>query len=199
VSRRVQRKVDADYEWKTGLGCFFMAATLIMVVRFSGFSCSMDNDGIRAEHKMEQWPENRRVEMKDDEETLHERIEKLRADLTKKAEVIEDLREQLDHIRYISRNGGDEEDGECFCDICKDVRLVGQREQHNMAQLSKTVGDEIIEGAVEQIIKAADLLDWTINVHSTKTGMVDGVMLGHPKYVDKALEAFDAAEKTDAQ
>ena len=62
---------------------------------------------------------------------------------------------------------------------------------------SDEIGDELVEAAIENIAKAADLLGWNIAIHkSGKDGeFVDGIIVGHQKYLDRALDAFDAIDE----
>ena len=57
--------------------------------------------------------------------------------------------------------------------------------------------DEIMEEAVELISRAATLLGWSIAVHSCgkKKEFIDGIIVGHQKYIGGALDAFTAAEE----
>ena len=58
--------------------------------------------------------------------------------------------------------------------------------------------DEIMEEAVELMMRAATLLGWKIAIHQCGKNkeFINGIVLGHPKYLDAALDAFRAAEKS---
>lgn len=55
-----------------------------------------------------------------------------------------------------------------------------------------------MEEAVELMSQAATLLGWSIAVHSCGKNreFIDGIIVGHQKYIDAALEAFDAVEES---
>ena len=59
--------------------------------------------------------------------------------------------------------------------------------------------DDLMDKAVELMLQAATLLGWGIAVHQCgkNKDFINGIVVGHPKYVADAIKAFAAIENSD--
>lgn len=59
--------------------------------------------------------------------------------------------------------------------------------------------DELMEKAVDLMAQAASLLGWNIAVHECGKNkeLINGIIVGHSKYISDAMAAFDAAEAAE--
>jgi len=59
--------------------------------------------------------------------------------------------------------------------------------------------DELMEKAVDLMAQAASLLGWNIAIHECGKNkeFINGIVVGHPKYIGSAIDAFDSAEAAE--
>lgn len=83
-----------------------------------------------------------------------------------------------------------------LCALSKDHSRLEQ--QLDIRSRHTDDSDLLMTTAIEKIAEAADLLGWDIHIHEKNDEVCDGIIIGHPKYAEKALEAFDKAEQNPA-
>lgn len=70
----------------------------------------------------------------------------------------------------------------------------GREDHKDEEQAEEEIADELVDAAVKKMLETADLLGWDVSVHERDEEAIDGIIVGHPKYLEKAVAAFDLVD-----